>query len=516
MVLVSEVAQLSHDYEYEQPSSSKGRSVAGGGRKSQTFSIAPIHGFEASGDKFDEDDTKSLDNSRRLADHMSKTGSVKVIDEERRDARTGSLTQSQRIKMMQLLDDWEEPATVSRRQKAITINAILQFRQALAFMDNAYPFSYSFGYAGSREACIESAQRVYQRLMRITPDAVKLPFDTIGSLATSPDGGIDHKKMRALIKTFRPDRDGNLTMLDFVRSCDSVYKDVKVLRASIANSGKIDNASETFFNVIFYAIFLCIMLAANGINPLALFLSFSSVLLAFAWMIGSASAKMFEGIIFILVQRPYDIGDIVAIGGANSDSAFHGAIPWFVLNVDLFTTTIKYAPTGEVATISNGALANSRIINGARSPAPINHIFMKFSVDVPYSKVVLFHKTIEQFVKERPREWVTMHQFRATRVVPEQGFIEYVIVVQHRERWQNLGTVLMSQSDLSSYVLEVAKQLDMHYHAPAMPVELTVKDKKGAVDGSSISDALAASQDQDERLRVLSSSMFGHRRAAAT
>lgn len=40
-------------------------------------------------------------------------------------------------------------------------------------------------------------------------------------------------------------------------------------------------------------------------DPLSLFISLSSVVLAFAFMIGSAAAKYFEGVLFILVRRPY-------------------------------------------------------------------------------------------------------------------------------------------------------------------------------------------------------------------
>lgn len=31
---------------------------------------------------------------------------------------------------------------------------------------------------------------------------------------------------------------------------------------------------------------------------------------------------------------------------------------------------------------------------------------MKFSVDVPYTKVLVFRKAVEAFVKERPREFI--------------------------------------------------------------------------------------------------------------
>lgn len=161
-------------------------------------------------------------------------------------------------------------------------------------MDNSYPFSLAFGPAENREACIESAQKVYERLMLQTPDRDRLPFDTIAALAMTKHGGLDHKKMKTLIRIFRPDSEGNLTLIDFVRSCDTVYKTSRLLRASIANSGQIDQALEVLINWGFYIILGCLILAANGLNPIAVFLSFSSILLAFAFMIGSASSKYFE------------------------------------------------------------------------------------------------------------------------------------------------------------------------------------------------------------------------------
>ena len=63
---------------------------------------------------------------------------------------------------------------------------------------------------------------------------------------------------------------------------------------SVANSSKIDQAFESIFNIGFYAILACIILSWLNFDPLALFLSLSGIVLAFAFMIGSASAKYFE------------------------------------------------------------------------------------------------------------------------------------------------------------------------------------------------------------------------------
>jgi hypothetical protein len=55
---------------------------------------------------------------------------------------------------------------------------------------------------------------------------------------------LDEKALKGLVKIFRPDRDGTLSLVEFVRSIDRVYKDLRLLRASIRNSSRIDYAFE--------------------------------------------------------------------------------------------------------------------------------------------------------------------------------------------------------------------------------------------------------------------------------
>lgn len=92
-------------------------------------------------------------------------------------------------------------------------------------------------------------------------------------------------------------------MIDFVKSTDAVYKEFRKLQASIENSGSVDRAFELLVNWAFYVILWCIMFYILGIDPLALFVSISSFAVGFAFMIGNASSKYFEGLLFILVRR---------------------------------------------------------------------------------------------------------------------------------------------------------------------------------------------------------------------
>jgi len=75
-----------------------------------------------------------------------------------------------------------------------------------------------------------------------------------------------------------------------------------------------------------------------------------------------------------------------------------------VKDVTLYTTTVIYGATNEVATISNGSLALSRIINAARSPKASMIFFLKFPIDTPYEKLQVFRSALEKFVKHRPRD----------------------------------------------------------------------------------------------------------------
>ena len=99
-------------------------------------------------------------------------------------------------------------------------------------------------------------------------------------------------------------------------------------------------------------------------NILALNASF----LALSFMFGAAASNYVEGLLLIFVRRPYDIGDRIATSDPSNDTPGDGSSTWFVDSVTLFSTTVRFASTNEVATYSNGSLASLRIINANRSP----------------------------------------------------------------------------------------------------------------------------------------------------
>ena len=156
--------------------------------------------------------------------------------------------------------------------------------------------------------------------------------------------------------------------------------------------------------------------------------------------------------------------------------------------------------TREVCTVSNGSISRLRIINLNRSDKPNILIHLKFGVDVPFQKIKIFQTAVEKFVYDRPRDWMKSLGFRSTRVEADLGYIEYVLILQHRSSWQEVGAVLESRAHVASFCLELLKQLDMKYHSPPMPAELSMTEFPDVLSSSIMQNRKVRNSDDEEVL----------------
>mmetsp|Transcript_11377 Transcript_11377/g.17454 ORF Transcript_11377/g.17454 Transcript_11377/m.17454 type:complete len:883 (+) Transcript_11377:72-2720(+) len=398
-------------------------------------------------------------------------------ESEDENAASRSLTLTQRTKITEMVGDWEEPEVESYDSSKIGIGDIIQFSQTLACINNHFPFTYAFGNARTREACIESAQDVFDRFKRHTQSVGRgIRFEVIARVACGATGNIDQKEAKRLIRLFRPSRDGTLEKIDFVKSCDNVYKELRLMQASIANSTQIDDASEKLYNIAFYLIYLFLFLLGirGAEDSYQFFLQLFAVITPLSFAIKSACGKYVEGVMLILFRKPFEIGDRVALADVYADASLTGASTWFVENVNLFTTTVRYAVTNEVACIANSSFVDNRIINAKRSPNALIRINLRFGVGVQRSKIDLFYKTVQEYAKDRPREFLQLNNLSASSIEVERGYVEYILVAQHVESWQQMGQVWKSQVDLTRFCHELSTRLLMKYENPCLPIELEI------------------------------------------
>jgi len=121
-------------------------------------------------------------------------------------------------------------------QKDASVRDILEFRQAIMLLNTNYPFSSAFGLADSRKNCVKSTAKVYAKLLDLQSNKNALEFGTLGEIAMDSEGLIDRKKVKKLIKVLTPNKDKQLTLVEFTRSVDNVYRELKTLLAAIRNA----------------------------------------------------------------------------------------------------------------------------------------------------------------------------------------------------------------------------------------------------------------------------------------
>jgi hypothetical protein len=272
---------------------------------------------------------------------LTRTFIAKTIEQKLKRPSSGvqglNLRESALTEIMSFLDDWDEQNEPVEKIE-VGLNDIIGFRYANLAMNTRTPFSVAFGLAHSRPACVDSSVQLFGKLLKRQGDGAEaLKFEMLVPIAAAHKRGrlslyvspyiskskkeglgveetqeeeeepFEKEKIKRLVDLFRPDKDATISLLDFVRSIDGVYKKLRLLSRSIENATAIDRAYEQLINVGFYLVLIAITCSLVGVDAIGLIGFLSSFIISLAFMIGSATALYFEGILLILVRRPYEV-----------------------------------------------------------------------------------------------------------------------------------------------------------------------------------------------------------------
>lgn len=222
---------------------------------------------------------------------------------------------------------------------------------------------------------------------------------------------------------------------------------------------QMDDAVERVVNVVYYFFMFVIILAMFQIDPWAAISAITGFVLTFSFMFKTTCSNMFLGSVYVLVQRPYGVGDNINVNAAYNTTVNTGSSVWTVTDIDLLKTTMMYTTTCETASVSNYILAGYRVINQARSPQANIYFNLYLPIHSPYKKIRILGDALERFVKERPNEvrlysasflcfatlrscathsstpllqFLRFNAFQAMQVQANLGYVEYFISVKHR------------------------------------------------------------------------------------
>ena len=149
---------------------------------------------------------------------------------------------------------------------------------------------------------------------------------------------------------------------------------------------------------------------------------------------------------------------------------------WIVEDCNLFTTTLRLSRTNEVSTVNNGSIANTRIVNHGRSFNAMVSISLRLDIAATHDQVMILKSAMEQYIRDNPRVWVSLNNFRITHVDPANDLITYSARIQHVKSWQDLLSILQARGDFEKFCQEILLKLDIHYPCASTTNDVYIKE----------------------------------------
>jgi hypothetical protein len=136
-------------------------------------------------------------------------------------------------------------------------------------------------------------------------------------------------------------------------------------------------------------------------------------------------------------------------------------------DINLNSTTLRFASTNEVATVSNGSIATFRIINCQRSVSAVVAVNCTFHAQViEGDRVEEFQAAVQNYIDEHPRSWDSLVFFRFESFDADYEKVICRLAIRHRNTWQDGGRILRDRGDLLRFLHKLGEQLGINFDSP--------------------------------------------------
>tara|TARA_B100000482_G_scaffold122047_1_gene88241 strand:- start:22 stop:1068 length:1047 start_codon:yes stop_codon:yes gene_type:complete len=168
--------------------------------------------------------------------------------------------------------------------------------------------------------------------------------------------GVSKEVAQIIMDIFDVDKHGFADRDMIIDRVIEIYESRKNMQLTLGGSRSVLATLERMMLTALYIVLIFIVLAIFEQNVLEMWLTLSSFILAFAFMFGNSIRECFEGVIFIFITHPYDVGDNILINGNR----------FVIKNINILQTEAENW-NGEVTYYHNQTMMRSTVINMSRS-----------------------------------------------------------------------------------------------------------------------------------------------------
>jgi Mechanosensitive ion channel len=136
-------------------------------------------------------------------------------------------------------------------------------------------------------------------------------------------------------------------------------------------------------------------------------------------------------------------------------------------DISLFDTTLRFAMTGEVATISNGTIAQARITNLNRSKASNIVLDIVFHIALhDKDNLQVYTGKIQDYIDSNPNVYDGINSFQCEAIDTNLESVTYKLSVRCRVSWQNAKRVFVHRGNLHRQCIAIAREMKVEHDIP--------------------------------------------------
>jgi len=260
----------------------------------------------------------------------------------------------------------------------------------------------------------------------------------------------------------------------FVSSIERCYKEQRLIVASVYSFDRINSIIIRTCPIAWGVIAMFFYLVAVGVDFNTLIIPSASLIISVILLAGRAPSDFASGALYVLMARPFDIGDRILISDTGKNPDLYSLV---VKDVGLARTTFLTS-NGEMLLIDNHLLLSKSITNLSRSGPITLRVPLKVPQSTATAKVTELVDSIRLYVAERSTDWSSVDMLFSA-IDMEAGHLNLDIWVTCVHPADEVGAVYGARSNLLMFIHSYMLSAGIEYVKPILPLRVTEMPSAG-------------------------------------
>ncbi|KAF8080028.1 hypothetical protein N665_0980s0012 [Sinapis alba] len=241
----------------------------------------------------------------------------------------------------------------------------------------------------------------------------------------------------------------------------NAFRERRALALTLNDTKTAVNRLHRIINILVSIVIIIIWLLILGIATTKFLLVISSQLLLVVFVFGNSCKNLFEAVIFVFVNHPFDVGDRCEIDG----------VQMIVEEMNILTTVFLRFDNQKIV-YPNSLLGNKPIANYYRSPDMQEIVDFFVHIVTPTEKITALKQRILSYVDNKKDHWYPSPRI-AFREMCGLNSMKITIWATHKMNHHNMGERFVRRGQLLEEIGRSCRETDIEYRL--YPLNINIK-----------------------------------------